>query len=303
MADEQEVDMLDRTVPAYTGKPVLPVSLVLEGGGMRCQFTAGVLDFFMEQGLVCEQVIGVSAGALSGANYVAGLYERTSFLNMKYCTDERYFSMRSFARTGNVCGRDFMFREVMDELEPFDKTWFTNSPMKLIAVSSNLETAKPDYHEIRDLKVDEPYLVATSSLPMLSQIVNVHGKKLLDGGTTDSIPYAYSMSTGYEKHVVVLTQHAEYEKRPSKLMPMARRIYSDYPEYVDVMENRYHVYNDVHREALRLHEEGKIFALVPKVPIALKVLERDPDALLRVYAEGYEVAAENWPALKAYLGI
>ena len=292
-----------QTEPAWTGKPLLDASLVLEGGGMRCQFTAGVLDFFMEQGLVFPQVIGVSAGALSGANYVAGLYGRTCFLNLKYCDDDRYFSMKSFAKTGNVCGREFMFHELMDVLEPFDKTWFTKSPMKLIAVCSNLVTAKPDYRLIRDLKVDEPYLMATSSLPMMSQIVRVDGKLLLDGGTTDSIPFRYSMDTGYKKHVVVLTQHAEYEKHPGKLAKVAKRIYADYPEYVDVIMNRYHVYNDVHREALELHEKGEIFALVPKVPVELKLLERDPEALLRVYSEGYEVAAENWPALKAYLGI
>ena len=292
-----------QTEPAWAGKPVLDASLALEGGGMRCQFTAGVLDFFMEQGLVFPQVIGVSAGALSGANYAAGLYGRTCFLNMKYCTDERYFSMKSFAKTGNVCGRDFIFHEINDVLEPFNHEWFTSSPMKVTAVCSNLVTAKPEYHLIRDLKADEPYLAATSSLPMLSQIVDVNGTLLLDGGTTDSIPYRYSMSTGYDKHVVVLTQHAEYEKHPGKLMAVARRLYSDYPKYVNVMENRYHVYNDVHREVLELHEKGELFAIVPKVPVSLKMMERDSEALLRVYAEGYEVAAESWPALKAYLGI
>ncbi|MBR2790951.1 MAG: patatin family protein [Eggerthellaceae bacterium] len=289
--------------PAWAGKPVLDASLVLEGGGMRCQFTAGVLDFFMEQGLVFPQVIGVSAGALSGANYAAGLYGRTCFLNIKYCTDDRYFSMKSFAKTGNVCGRDFMFHEIMDVLEPFDKGWYASSPMKVTAVSSNLVTARPDYHLIRNLEDDLPYLMSTSSLPMLSQTVEVDGKLLLDGGTTDSIPFAYSMSTGFTKHVVVLTQHAEYEKHPSKLMPVARRIYGDFPKFLRVMEDRYRVYNGVHKEALRLHESGEIFCLVPEEPIALKVLERDPEALLRVYAQGYGVAMKAWPALKEYLGI
>ena len=287
--------------PAYAGHKPIDASLVLEGGGMRCQFTAGVLDFFMEQGLVFSQIIGVSAGALSGSNYAAGLYGRTCFLNMKYCPDERYFSMKSFAKTGNVCGREFMFHDINEKLEPFDKSWFTASPMRVIAVSSNLVTGKPDYHEIKDLEKDLPYLMATSSLPMLSQIVEVDDKLLLDGGTTDSIPFKYSFSTGYDKHVVVLTQHAEYEKHPSKLMTLARRIYADYPRYLHVMENRYQVYNKVHKEVLRLHEEGKLFALVPKVPVQLKMLERDPEALLRVYAEGYEVAAEQWPALREYL--
>ena len=38
--------------------------LVLEGGGMRGIYTAGVLDVFMENGITFDGVIGVSAGAI-----------------------------------------------------------------------------------------------------------------------------------------------------------------------------------------------------------------------------------------------
>lgn len=94
-------------VPAWRGHGTVPVNLVLEGGAMRGQFTAGVLDFFMDQKLFCERVIGVSAGALCGYNYVAGEDGRTCYLNTKYCDDWRYLSMKSFVRTGNACGREF----------------------------------------------------------------------------------------------------------------------------------------------------------------------------------------------------
>lgn len=289
--------------PAYEGKPVLPASLVLEGGGLRAQFTSGVLDFFMEKGLVFEQVVGVSAGALSGANYAAGLYGRTAFLNLKYCADERYFSFKSFRTTGNVCGRDFMFRELMEELEPFDKQWFNDSPMHLVAVSSNLETGEPDYHEMEDFDEDLPYLVASSSLPLLSQIVEVDGKKLLDGGTTDSIPFRYAHDCGYDKRVVVLTQHAEYKKHFERTYPVARRTYAEYPDFLECIEHRHFMYNKQHKRVLQLHEQGKLFAIVPPNPITINMLERNPEPLLNLYAEGYAEAALQWPALKAYLGI
>ena len=50
--------------------------LVLEGGGMRGSYTAGVLDYFIENGLEFRDVYGVSAGALIGANFVCGQKER-----------------------------------------------------------------------------------------------------------------------------------------------------------------------------------------------------------------------------------
>lgn len=58
--------------PAWESVPLAHANLVLEGGAMRGQFTAGVLDFFMDQKFFCEYVVGVSAGALCGGNYVAG---------------------------------------------------------------------------------------------------------------------------------------------------------------------------------------------------------------------------------------
>ena len=119
--------------------------LIMEGGAMRGLFTAGVLDFFMDQKLFCERVIGVSAGALCGYNYVAGEDGRTCYLNTKYCDDWRYLSMKSFVRTGNACGREFAFDEIPNRLEPFDYAGFDQSPMQLIAVSSDLVTGEADY--------------------------------------------------------------------------------------------------------------------------------------------------------------
>ena len=42
---------------------MVQAGLVLEGGGMKGIYTAGVLDFFMEKDLYFQNVYGVSAGA------------------------------------------------------------------------------------------------------------------------------------------------------------------------------------------------------------------------------------------------
>ena len=167
---------------------------------MRGQFTAGVLDFFMDKKLFCERVIGVSAGALCGYNYVAGEDGRTCYLNTKYCTDWRYLSMQSFVRTGNACGREFAFDEIPISLEPFNYAAFDESPMRLVTVASNLVTGEADYHEFADSLADLPYLIASSSMPLVSRTVEVDGKLLLDGGTCDSVPLTYSLLTGAQTH-------------------------------------------------------------------------------------------------------
>ena len=42
----------------------MKVGLVLEGGGMRGLYTAGILDAFLEAGIKVDGVVSVSAGAL-----------------------------------------------------------------------------------------------------------------------------------------------------------------------------------------------------------------------------------------------
>ena len=50
--------------------------LVLEGGGMRGIFTAGVLDFFLEKNVNFDNCLAVSAGACLGASYMSKQHKR-----------------------------------------------------------------------------------------------------------------------------------------------------------------------------------------------------------------------------------
>ena len=287
--------------PAWKGYNATQANLVLEGGAMRGQFTAGVLDFFMDKHLFCERVIGVSAGALCGYNYVAGQTGRASYLNINYCNDWRYLSMKSFARTGNACGRDFVFNEIPNNLDPFNYDAFNTSPMTLVAVSSNLETGEADHHEFKDAIADLPYLIASSSMPLVSQTIEVDGKYLLDGGTCDSVPVTYSMMTGAKKHIVVLTQAADYIKKPNNLMPLMRAKYHEYPTYIERAEYRHIEYNRTYRKLPQLHKEGEIFLLRPPVAVTISNMEKDPAKLFALYEQGYETAALAYDELMRYL--
>ena len=296
-------DTSDRA-PAYEGAQTVNVNLILEGGAMRGQFTAGVLDFFMDQNLWCEHVIGTSAGALNGYNYVAGELGRTCFLNTKYCDDPRYLSMKNFVRTGDALGRDFVFHEIPETLEPFNFKAFRESPMELTTVASDLETGEADYHvmETADDERDIEYLRASASMPLVSHIVELDGKKLLDGGPCDSVPLLHSMLMGNtDKHIVVLTQDSTFVKGPNKTMPLIKRMYSDYPHFVDRVEYRHFEYNRCYRWIKRLHDEGKIFMIQPSEPVTVSSMERDADKLFALYEQGLRVAAENWSALQDYL--
>lgn len=287
--------------PAHAGCDTLPFNFVLEGGSMRGQFTAGILDFFMENKLWAERVVGTSAGALCGYNYVAGDIGRTCYLNTKYCDDWRYLSLKSFARTGNAYGVEFSFDEIPNTLEPFDYDAFRQSPVALTTVASNLETGEADYFTFGDPKDNIEYLAASASVPLLSKIVEIDGKKLLDGGACDSVPLLYSILSGAEKHLVVLTQDETYVKPPNKLMTLIRQVYSDYPYFCERLQNRHIDYNRMYRLLPRLHEAGCIYVLRPQEPVTISNMEKDPEKLLDLYEKGYREAVRNYEAVLDYL--
>lgn len=288
-------------IAAWQGHPVTEANLVLEGGAMRGQFTAGVLDFFMDKGLVCQRVFGTSAGALNGYNYVAGQAGRTCYVNVQYADDPRYLSMRSFVKTGNVYGREFSFDEIPNKLEPFPYELFSASPIELTVVSSDLDLGEADYHVMQDPVADLPYLIASSSMPLVSQIVEVDGKRLLDGGTCDSIPIVKSLMSGASKHIVVLTQDATYRKSPDKLLALEKQRYSEFPYFVERCAHRYYEYNRTVRKIERMAQAGEVFLIRPEKPVEISNIEHDPAKLFDLYEQGLEVAAKRWEDLQKYL--
>jgi predicted patatin/cPLA2 family phospholipase len=289
--------------PAWEEAQPIDCNLVLEGGAMRGQFTAGVLDFLMDNALLPKTVIGVSAGALNGLNYVAGSRGRSCYLNTKYCTDWRYLSIRSFMLTGNAFNVRQVFDRIPNKLDPFDFDAYAHSPLSLITVSSDLTLGEADYTVLRDARTQMGYLRASSAMPLVSQTVEIDGKKLLDGGICDSVPIDYSKMTGAQRHVVVLTQADGYVKEPNKLMPLVHRKYADYPLFVERVKYRHLDYNRVYRRVAHMHEHGEAFVIRPPAPVTVASMEHDPERLYRLWEVGYAEAQRNSGALQDYLGL
>ena len=194
---------------------------------MRGMFTAGVIDVMMENGIEYDGIIGVSAGAAFGCNYKSKQIGRVIRYNMKFCNDKRYSGIRSLLKTGNIYNTDFAYGEVPLKHDVFDFDTYQNTPMDFYVVCTDIETGEAVYH-IYGGKDDHGFdwIRASASMPMVSQIVEIDGQKLLDGGIADSIPVRYFETIGYDKTIVVLTQPEHYQKKPNRLMPLIRLISS-----------------------------------------------------------------------------
>lgn len=270
------------------------VSLILEGGGMRGLYTAGVLDYFMDQGLVFQDIIGVSAGACNSVSYISGQRGRNLEINTGYCSDKRYISVMGLFTRGSIFNMDFLFDEIPNKLIPFDYDKFKASDCRLTAVSTDCITGKAVYTPIKDMSTDGTYVRASSSIPFVSPIVEVDGKLLVDGGPSDSIPIGYSVSSGFDIHVVVLTRHNGYVKNKSKLYPLCKLALRKYPNLAATIGDRHKVYNESIRLSEQLEKENKAVIIRPKMPVEVSRFEKNPENLRSLYKNGYEDAAERF---------
>ena len=203
--------------------------LILEGGAMRGMFTCGVLDVFMENGLTFDGAVGVSAGACFGCNIKSKQIGRAIRYNLQFCNDKRYGSMRSLIRSGDYYNADFCYRYVPEEVDIFDRKTFYENPMEFHIVTTDIESGEPLYY---NCEKDDPRLLdwirASASLPFFARIVEIDGKKLMDGGIADSIPLRYFESIGYDRNIVILTQPRGYIKKKTSMMTAIRIKYRKY---------------------------------------------------------------------------
>ena len=96
------------------------IGLVLEGGASRGVFTAGVLDYWMEQGITFPYVVGVSAGACNAADLVSKQIGRTRNTMIHKDKKYEYMGLRTFFKTRQLMDMDLIFRTFPEEYFPFD---------------------------------------------------------------------------------------------------------------------------------------------------------------------------------------
>lgn len=278
------------------------VGLVLEGGGMRGVYTAGVLRFFMDQHLYLPYVIGVSMGACNGANYVARQPERNRIVNIRYVKDTRFISYGRLLLGGELFGMRFIFNTIPRRLVPFDFETFQNSSQRFIVTATDCETGQAVYYE-KQMRGDDllHVLQAGCSLPLIQKPVRYDGRLLMDGGIADSVPIRKSIHDGNQRHVLVLTRPKGYRKKRSRMENLIRLRYRKYPGLCKAFAHRATGYNETMEFIDRLEDQKGVFVIRPSQSLAVGRTERNPEKLYAVYDQGYEDAKACYGALCAYL--
>lgn len=279
----------------------MKVGLVLEGGAMRGVFTAGVLDAFLECEVNVDLCIGVSAGACLACSFLCKQHGRGFSVMTDYLDHKDYCSISSLLRTGDLFGADFLYHKIPEELYPIDNAVFRKNKAEFYTVVTNCSTGKPEYPQITDMFRDVDYVRASSSLPLLAQMVNLNGETYLDGGVSDPIPVEKALDMGCDKVIVVLTRHRGFRKSPEKTVPLIQAKYRKYPNLVQTMKLRHQIYNDTLALISELEQEGKIFVIAPKQPLNIRRAEKDISLLKNGYQQGKSSALGSMNHLQRYL--
>lgn len=278
------------------------VALVLEGGSFRGQFTAGVLDVFLEHGIEVAACYGVSAGTLNGLNFKSRQIGRANRVNLTFCNDSRYIGAKSLASTGSIVGYDFMLNDVQDRLDPFDNETYLANPMPLYATVTDIVFGTADYLEVKNATLDIDIVRASTSLPLVTQPVEINGHRYLDGGVADSVPVEHVLEdAGFDRAIVVLTQDRSFQKEPYELMTAAHAAYSSYPYLLDALASRHERYNEQRAHIWAYEEAGRALVLAPERPVEVGHVEHDATKLLDLYIQGRQVAQQKLADVQEFL--
>ncbi|MCL2225616.1 MAG: patatin family protein [Defluviitaleaceae bacterium] len=276
-------------------------ALVLEGGGTRGFYTAGVFDAFIDAGIMFPYITGVSAGAANVLTYVAGQKGRTRQIIKHYVGDKRYVSKRNILRNKSLFGYDFIFRTVPKKHIFWDSEIFENTNIRLLTGATDCATGEPFWFEKSDLAPEFMPTIASCSVPLLSQMVKIGDRKFLDGGLSAPIPIEKSVADGNNFHVIVLTRNEGYVQEAFRYKRIANLFYRKHPRLVDAILNRHEIYNRQLKLCEQLEHDKKAIIIRPQIPLTVGRATSDTAKLLALYDEGHTEGAQAVQLISALL--
>lgn len=276
--------------------------IVLEGGGLRGAFTSGVLEYLLEKDINFDRVVGVSAGACVGASYLSKQKGRNRKVNVEYPSDKRYMGLRHLVTSGSYFNMKFVFEEIPGKLVPFDEQAFYMNPAEFDIITTSLSTGKSvviTKKELSAIGIDKA-LVASSSIPILSQPAVINDQLFFDGGVADSIPVKYALSK-HQKAVVILTRPRGYRKNQTNSRLWLNFAFRKHPKFLETILKRNEEYNRTLELCEQMEKEGRLFILAPSPEFSIGRTEQNYEKRLALYNHGYRCIRNEFENLLFFL--
>ena len=274
-------------------------SLVLEGGGLRGVYTAGVLDAFMDKGLEFHTVVGSSAGSCNGSRFVAKDRGAMRRIQIDLMQGPDYCGIKYIFRTGTYLNMDYLFDTIPFEIQVFPFKVYNESKTRFFSVVTEIYSGKPHYLEKSKYPGIGP-VRASSSLPLAANIVQIGNEYYMDGGLTDAIPFKKGLEEN-EKCLVITTRQKGYKKKPMRGMSLIKRMYKEWPNFIHSLKIRHKMYNQQLKELDIAEQEGKAFVIYPSGDVNIGRLKAKKEDLERIYQMGYDDAMGKMDEIVKFL--
>lgn len=292
-------------------KIVRNTALVIEGGGMRAAYSAGLLSVLLEQDIEFSYICGISAGSSCAVNYITHDIDRLKRCFVDIADDPKIGGPRSFMRGNGYFNSEYLYGRCCypDGALPFDMDAFLASDITLRVQAFERDTGRTVLFSRDHMDTLDNLLAvirASSSLPIVMNPAVVDGRVMYDGGlgTGAGLPTHIAEKDGFDRFFVVTTRPSGYRKTPPQGMKrrFMLQMFKDYPYVRDALLTRAARYNSALDHLAELESAGKALVVRPDV-MKLKNTTLNRDELEVAYALGHSQGLRELPRWLAFLGV
>ena len=256
-------------------------TLLLEGGSLRCAFTAGVLDAFAAVGYRdFPRIYAVSAGAMAATSFLSG--QRKHFIEVatSVIADGQFIRFSSALSEEGIMNLAHLFDHVRRH-HPLDFEGAAEAARlrEVRFVTTDAETGRPLY--LDPVKGNWLRILwASATLPMVTRgRIKVDGRWMFDGGIADALPLQAAIDAGARNLLVIRTRPSGMHVQQSWMDYFATYWYRENPAIAALYESGHETYNEAVDRIASGGEDG------------ISIHEIAPDEPLK--SDGYQVQVES----------
>lgn len=269
--------------------PDMKTGLVVEGGGMKCAYSAGILDRFLDEHITFDYCIGVSAGSANVASYLAGQRGRNLRFYVDHLHEPGYMGVKNLLRTGQFFGLQYIYQTLTnsDGADPIDYPAIMANPAEFELVATDAATGKPVYFTKDDMKQDDyRAIMASCALPVMCRPISFHNETYFDGGLSDSVPIERAFARGCDRVVVILSKPRSFVKQPEGFRHIYRHALRKYPQTIKALDNRHLMYRQNIADVKKHETAGEAIVFAPSKELKMSTYARDEKLEQELYDLG-----------------
>ncbi|QFI38928.1 patatin family protein [Moritella marina ATCC 15381] len=267
-------------------------ALVVEGGGMRSVFTAGVLDTFLDHGYdPFDLFIGSSAGTLNLSAFIAGQKKYSVRLINRLAKSDTFVDWSRFIKGGNAMELSEL-HDVLSLHDPIDliqaKRRLNSRPF--VITSCNKLKGKASYQHAEPSRWFQQ-IIASCALPIVFRPgIKLDNDVHIDGGLVDPIPVRKAVDLGANNIIVIRTRTRKWKEKLSLLERLLTYWVRHDTVLTKLLDNYSNEYNNT-CEFMRNPPAGiNIIEIAPDEELQTPTLTREISTLENDYSAGIKAA-------------